>query len=248
MRRIGASVAKRFTDTNKWVDGWFSDLSEGNKLFWMFLCDNVNHAGIWDVNRKVAELHLWPGVLDQIGDLGDRVVEIVPGKWYLPKFVDFQYGPLMGLNRAHAGVIKILEKYGIDPENPSIIHGATKPHPRPYQGRKDIDKDKDKDKEGPSRDEIFDTFWKSYPKKSGKLGARREWDKLKLWERIDDVLRSVEQYKRTKQVLAGFILDPERWIKRGHWMDEVGGAATESAEDSAARTRRWIERTGGVTR
>lgn len=67
-------------------------------------------------------------------------------------------------------------------------------------------------------DSAFAQFWAAYPKKSGKLSASKEWDKAK--PPLDLVLKAIAQQKRGRQWLEGFILDPERWIKRGCWMDE----------------------------
>lgn len=83
---------KRFTETGKWEDPWFGELPPMAKLLWYFLCDNCDHAGVWEVNARLAdfkigapmpwsECHTW---------FGDRVRVLPGGKWLLPKFVRFQ--------------------------------------------------------------------------------------------------------------------------------------------------------------
>lgn len=72
----------------------------------------------------------------------------------------------------------------------------------------------------------FETWWKVYPKKSGKLAARTEWMKHqptrdtpieKLLEKLAEQCRSFDWTKDGGK----WIVDPERYIKRGRWLDEV---------------------------
>lgn len=45
-------MAHRFTNTEKWQDTWFSDLSPHAKLVFMFLCENCDNAGVYEINKK----------------------------------------------------------------------------------------------------------------------------------------------------------------------------------------------------
>ena len=132
-------MAKRFTDTEKWHrNKWFRRLPRDGKLFWQYLCDCCDHAGIWEVDWEDVEYCLGPPVdiKELTGMLGKRRIELARGeKWFLPTFVDFQYGQLDEKNRVHISVIRILKK-----------EGAFKTLISPLQGSKDKDKDKDKDK------------------------------------------------------------------------------------------------------
>lgn len=42
----------RLTDADKWKDTWFSNLSPYAKLLFIFLCDNCNNAGVFEINKK----------------------------------------------------------------------------------------------------------------------------------------------------------------------------------------------------
>ncbi len=128
-------MTKRFTATEKWVDPWFCSLNEKDKLFWFYLLDNCNHAGVWQVNWPLVKFHI-KGFVFNPECFKDRIFELSVNKWYIPKFIDFQYGTLNSENRAHKSVIDILEK-----------EGASKGLLSPLQGRKDMDMVKDKDKE-----------------------------------------------------------------------------------------------------
>lgn len=98
-------MAKRFTDSEKWRDPWFTELAPEMKLLWLYLLDNCDHAGIWKVNRKLAEFEM--GVHPPWGEGPQSVPPPLAGRvfqrgdyWFIPKFLLFQYG--RALNRGDA--------------------------------------------------------------------------------------------------------------------------------------------------
>lgn len=129
-------MPKRFTATEKWIDPWFCALPLADKLFWVYLLDNCDHAGIWQVNWPLVRFHI-PGY--EFGEVRfeGRVTILGPEKWFIPKFVQFQYGELNPANRAHASVVSILMK-----------EGAYKGLTRSLIAHKDKDKDSVEVKEG----------------------------------------------------------------------------------------------------
>lgn len=139
-------MSKRFTDTNKYKDPFIRGLKGPYKLLWDYLYHDCDHAGIWIVDFDVAQLYLGPDMLVNkedalryFNDEKERVVILDGGKkWFIKKFVDFQYGELDERNRVHLSVINELKKNGYE----------IKVLVSPLQGRKDKDKDKDKDSLG----------------------------------------------------------------------------------------------------
>jgi hypothetical protein len=129
-------MAKRLTDSNKWDKSTFMDLTPKMKLAWIYLCDKCNHAGIWDVNFKLMQLHTgFEFTIDELVEsFGDKIRVISNKKVFVPSFIYFQYGELTKTNNTHKSVLSILQKAGVlEPlGNPSI-------------GDQDKDKDKDKD-------------------------------------------------------------------------------------------------------
>jgi len=111
-------MAKRFTDTEKWKKKWIRNLSLEHKLFWMYLLDDCNHAGIWDVDMDVANIRLGTKLDEEtiLEEFSEKIASLDDGrKWFIPKFIEFQYdGELNPDNRAHASVIKHLKSQGID--------------------------------------------------------------------------------------------------------------------------------------
>ena len=129
-------MAKRFTDNEKWKDAWFMDLPSKYKLFWLYILDECNHAGIWKVNFKVASFyigeHLEYSEVERI--LKSRIKILNSEYWYIEKFIKYQYkcdeNSLNPSNKAHLSVIKLLNEYEI-----------IKPLTSPLEGVKDKDKD-----------------------------------------------------------------------------------------------------------
>ena len=136
-------MAKRFTETGKWKKKWIRELSPEMKLFWFYLLDNCDHAGIWEVDIELAAFQI-EVELDEseiLNTFNRKIVAFKPGKWFVPKFIVYQYGELNKSNRAHLSVIKILTKYGLNKGLNEVEQGAYKS----LEGAKDKDKDKIKE-------------------------------------------------------------------------------------------------------
>jgi hypothetical protein len=109
-------VAKRFTDTDKFIDPWFRRLSSKNKLLWDYLVCNCNQAGIICIDLEFIEMVLNEKYEDSVikEHFSERLVNIDRNKWFIPKFIQFQYGILNPDSRIHKQIILKLEKEGIN--------------------------------------------------------------------------------------------------------------------------------------
>jgi len=47
-------MSKRLTVTEKWQDVWFQDLEPLPKLMFVYICDNCDCAGFWEINYRLA--------------------------------------------------------------------------------------------------------------------------------------------------------------------------------------------------
>jgi hypothetical protein len=144
-------MAKRMTDTDKWKKRFVRELSPQHKLLWFYILDDCNHAGIWEVDIEVASIRIGE-------DLGydmekhrhptnfahdmlpqaflDKIVIFDNGdKWFIPDFIEFQYGELNPNSNVHKSVIQLLERYEIE----QYLKGS--------QTLLDTVQDKDKDKD-----------------------------------------------------------------------------------------------------
>lgn len=146
-------MGKRFTDTNKYKKPFIRGLQGAYKLLWDFLYHDCDHAGIWIVDFEIAQSYIGKDMpvnakhaLTYFNDGEVRIIEIDNGKkWFIPSFIEFQYGQLTEKNRAHASVIQILLKHNLI--DSSFKVKTNKPHTSPLQGGKDMDMDKELDTE-----------------------------------------------------------------------------------------------------
>lgn len=107
------------------------------KCVWFYLMTNCDHAGIYQVDIELMSFMIGQKVTENeiFEHLGNQIAVIKNGsdKYYLKKFVEYQYGELKDTNNAHKSVLKNLKKHNIDL---GADEGLTSPTP--------ADQDKDK--------------------------------------------------------------------------------------------------------
>lgn len=70
----------------------------------------------------------------------------------------------------------------------------------------------------------FDTFWKAYPRKVGKLAAQKAYRRARSLASPGELLAGVEAYIAHKPAYADFC-HPATWLNQGRWMDDYGAPA-----------------------
>jgi hypothetical protein len=225
-------MPKRFTETKKWDDPWFAELPSKYKLFWLYLLDECDHAGVWKVNFRKANFMIGESLeqSEVLRYLTGRVSKIDESYWMIDKFIQFQYNGLQNDN-VGKGVRQILVKHGLIELLESLELGATKPLRSPYVGAqvkdKDKDKVKDKDKElgksdllkkkaTPTKgDDEFERAWEMMMRRGSKPTALSEWKKLADEDKIQAMayLPTYVRSVRDKQYLVHF----ERYLKKRYW-------------------------------
>lgn len=137
----GGRMAKRMTDTKKLRKKWLRTLPDKYKVFWVFILDECDHAGIaeWDIELFSMMINPdTPLIESEIKEIFKDKFHFFDNdeKIFIPDFISFQYGELTPKNRVHKSVIDILKKHNLLDFKPLIS---------PLKGFKDKDKDKDKD-------------------------------------------------------------------------------------------------------
>lgn len=138
-------MSKRFTDTDKWKKPFFRKLPPEYKLLWLYICDDCDKAGIWDNDFEIAKIRLGCSTInenDAIQHFGNNIVILEEGnKWFVKKFVNFQYRHLKPDHTMHKAVLGILEDNNLcdmATEDSYPLHDfdiQTRPvHTRPDQG------------------------------------------------------------------------------------------------------------------
>ena len=220
-------MAKRFTDTDKWKKRWFRTLKNDNKVFWMYLLDQCDHAGIWDVDFELAS-YFCNGINEQeIRTVFRKQYQEFDGgrRWFVKDFIDFQYGTLNHNVNAHKSVISILNRHSLvvhDIHNEQLMNSSFK------------DKDKDIDKVQVKYKDIrakFDEFWSLYDLKIGRYDAEQYWwgkKKLKNGKCIGDeervlIIDYVPKYAETSHKDGGYPArkHPKTFLYNSGWEDEI---------------------------
>jgi hypothetical protein len=146
-------IAKRFIDTDIFKKQFIRELDPSYKLLWIYILQDCNHAGIWEVDFEVAQIKTGCKFSKKVAaqKFSGKILDIDGGsKWFIPDFISFQYGQLSETNRAHIGVIQLLKKYFLLNDDLSINDlnkGHRSPLQAPMQGAKDMDKEMEQEKE-----------------------------------------------------------------------------------------------------
>lgn len=169
-------MALRLTDTDKWKKTWFRNLTPLQKCFWQYLCDNCNHAGIWEIDFNLAEFMIGEK-LDEKNlreQFKKQYIEIDNGKrWFIIDFVNFQYNVLNPKVSCHKSVLRLLSPYK------NLLKGYArvgKGLSKGCQTLKDIAKDKDKDNIN-----ITSSWYQEIKKDFPEIDVDAELSRMNLW-------------------------------------------------------------------
>ena len=151
-------MAKRLTDSTKWNDNWFNELPADVKLIWLYILDTCDHAGVYKVSMK--SIRFYTGTerteTEIIEYLKDRIY-IADDKWFIPKFITFQYKNFFtSKTPAIVSARELLISHKIIEPNDNVLptfnkelcNGSTtliEPLSNDYIRTKDMDMDTDKD-------------------------------------------------------------------------------------------------------
>ena len=141
-------MKKRFTDADKWDDPWFLKLGMPYKLLWIHLLDKCDQAGIYKVNEPMIEfcINVKFDINEMLKVFNGRIKVLSDEKWFIPKFITFQYGELNESCKPHKSVLNILKNEGIVINSFSTGNEKIKGYPKGIHTLKDKDKDKIKKK------------------------------------------------------------------------------------------------------
>lgn len=198
-------VKKRFTDILKWEKEWFLSLEINDKLVWLYLLDNCDEAGLWNVNWRLCSMLTGVPLTECPKALEHQLVETNHDKVvYIKDFMEFQYPDFLSKKSSMIIMcIKRLIKYGVIQQED--FDNAQNQSGNQSAGRvQDIDIDKDKvikTKKDVSLKSIDEKFLNDLQDKYLDVDVYLEFDKFK------DYLTS--KGKRYKDYQAGF----RNWVK-----------------------------------
>lgn len=83
---------RRWTETTKWGDRWFRRLVPSSKLFYLYLLDECDEAGVWEEDFELFSVMTGIDHCREvfIEDLGDRILVLPDDKILVRKFLPYQ--------------------------------------------------------------------------------------------------------------------------------------------------------------
>lgn len=215
---------KRFTETTKWDDPWYRKLSPKLKCLWQYICDRCDAAGVIDVDYELASFQIGDDVTEKdLGGFGSRIEQLKCGKWWILRFIPFQYGTLSEDCKAHGPVYSSLCSYGLKDR-------VSKGYPKAMHSLKEKDKDKDKEKDN-ARESDFLQFWAAYPRKDAKQNALKAWMRAEV--EIATAVAAIARQRKSEQWRKDdgkWIPLPASWLNGRRWED--AGAEVEKEPSS----------------
>ena len=142
---------KRFTETTKWADSWFSELPLKHKAGWLYCLDACDCAGFLELNQRILSFNIGEEITltEFLAAMDGRIVKLRNGKHFIPKFIGFQYprGLKKGHN-PHEAVFTRLSSNDVSypfsaKDFSRLDRGLAEARPRDQDTDTDTDKDKD---------------------------------------------------------------------------------------------------------
>jgi hypothetical protein len=237
---MGGRAVKRFTETTKWEDGWFSELDPTHKLAWLMLLDRCDNAGVIDRPGRVMSALLgvmpfdWDEFRVNCNSEKERITELDNGKWWLTQFVGYQYKRgVSEASKQHGPIIDSIKKNGL----PVHYLKNTQPTPKEEVSDTSQDKDKDKDKEmAKDKDAAMelDLFWGSFPPKarnrSSKQQVRDALKKAKNRPTLPELMEALNPWLTCSDWTkdgGDYIPGAHLWVTRRKWEDAPATAQPE---------------------
>lgn len=228
-------MPKRLTNTEKWKTSFFKNLPGPYQLLWLYVNDDCDFCGIWIVDFEVAGIRI-NGINEKEAlEFFKNEIQVLPsGDWFIPSFIENQYGAFSEKNAIHRKVAATLTaKHAVcegyvksdHSENTLLSHCST------------VDKNKNKNKTNtviqkenkkePAEIQqleiavwpTFDDFWDLYDKKVDRAEVEVLWKKLKQDEK-EAIMLHVPDYK-IQEPNKKYRKHPSTYINKKSWTNEI---------------------------
>lgn len=235
-------MAKRFTDSDKWDNIWFASLPSKYKLFWFYILDRCDNAGFWTPNFSVAKAYVGEDFESEEVKryFKDKIISIENGKWFVPKFLIFQYPN--GLTEKSIPQKSVINKLIKNQAIPIVSKAFGNSYVTLCKGYKDKAKEKDKEKDmdkDKEKDENYSPenilledqlyFEQAYLMKYPTLRN----DMNHILRQFDLSVRSNEEELTLRQLRLRF----EKWLNSWRQNESKYGKGTKQFK--SAHERKW---------
>jgi hypothetical protein len=221
-KRREKEMSKRYIDTEIWNKRWFRMLRPKMKNAWFWITGKCNHAGfLADPDMDLASFQIGERIEEDeiLRVFKDRIFPMEPDGspdqcWFIPQYIEFQYGQLDPKNRVHKSVLNILQKKLDGDLGSYMTQTRVIDEAKDKDKEKDIAKAKDKDKERvkgkiisrkPKHEQVKEVreMVKSNPKQFS--------EKVDVWRAFQTWCDYMEQEQKTyKKYLPAF----RNWVRK----------------------------------
>lgn len=216
---------QRMINTRFWDDSYTSNLKPIEKLLFLYCLTNTstNISGIYEIPFKkiVSETGLSADVVTKILARMeyDNKIFFRNGWIGIKNFIKHQNqnspqvkkGIEMELKNAPQEIQDLLNGKGMDTLSHLNLNLNLNPNLTLMQNSPEAN--------------LFDVFWKIYPKKVGKAATLKAWKKIKPSQQLAErIIQSVSEHlsdPQWKKENGQFIPHPATYLNQGRWDDEV---------------------------
>lgn len=217
-------MAKRFTDTEIWNQDWFLDIPKDYKLFYFYMKDSCNHAGIFKPNFRVFSALNECSIngdeaLDLFNSDKERILVLENGRWFIIDFFKFQYGGKLNTkNNAHKSALKSLEDNGVILKQ---IKGVDLSETKEIDANPVLKTSKEPKvkKDTTEREAKFKEFYDLYDKKKAPDLTKKRFLALTDKE-VEAIFETVKDYVASTPTKK-FRKDPASYLNNKSWKDEI---------------------------
>lgn len=225
---------KRFTDTEKWRDPWYRELPPRLKCLWQFFCDTCDHAGVFQIDWKLASFEIGERVtVKDLEVFGDRLQLLPSGRYLIRKYVKFQSGSLSESCPAHKPILKLIQIHGLIETSIGYQYPIARvsdwiaygyPIAYPIARVQEKRKEKESTVEGGVGETETEAIYAFYPLKVGKGNALRAITKaLKKYPELKDQIK--EHAKAMGEAWKNepnkqYCPHPATWFNQERYLDD----------------------------
>jgi hypothetical protein len=244
----------RAFDTGTWKDPWFEQLSIKAKLLFIYLWTNdiCTQSGVYCISPRRVEFESGLEASKILPELSIKVrwfeeqsivwvmnffrkqcanpkfaIAAIRSLSYIPKPIvdEFTQYNLKFLKRMGIDTLSIPYREGTDRVALSVTGSVTEEVTEKLKETTSCPNSGVRRASKQAGLGGFEAFWTAYPKKTGRLAAKKAWDKLNgTRPSTEAIVAKVEELKKSEQWLKDggqYIPLPTTWLNQGRWDDEV---------------------------
>jgi hypothetical protein len=227
-----------------WADEDLADLPRDARLLYMGLWNLSDEHGRLRGDARYVKGQLFPYDDDLDATAIDNLL------WLLAKAGKVQRYEAEGRSYLFLPTLSRHQRLEPDkvesklPPAPVVVSESSQPKPRPDESAPDPDESASREEDHAllygtgsmehgsgsmvvSRDSVrakpasaFERFWVIYPRRTGKITARKAWDRAIKFADGAEILAGAERYRDDPNRDPQFTKHPETWLNAGCWNDE----------------------------